>query len=340
MDMVDIRKWLAVWLVLSLWQACAWPQSAEETYGCEANPTGNPIGGGEGYSDVFTRGDFTVTTREELLDALGKAQSGQVVFVPDKVEIDLTGCADIVIPAGVTLAGSRGRDGSLGARLFTTSRTTFMLMKTGGDDVRVTGLRFEGAYAGTERTAFYNNFLYTTQCGLEVDNCEIYNFNYRGVSAGPGAFNVRVHHNYIHHIQRSGLGYGVRIDNCAVSIIANKFDYCRHHIASSGAPGCSYEAAWNLVGEHAIGHHFDMHGGRDRGDGTDIAGDWMHIHHNTFLGTPRNVVVRGIISQGCDVHNNWFALPPEKAVSSGGNTRVFDNVYGPDKTPQEKPIEF
>ena len=330
-------------MVLTLVMVCSpsgLAQGAEETYGCEANPTGNPIGGGEGYSPIFTKGDFTVSTKEELLEALKKAKAGQVVFVPDAVEIDLTGMKDIIIPEGVTLAGTRGLDGSKGARIFTTSRTTLMLMKTGGDDVRVTGLRFEGAYAGTERTAFYNNFIYTTEYGLEVDNCEIYNFNYRGVSAGTGAFNVKVHHNYIHHIQRSGLGYGVRIDNCAVSVIANKFDFCRHHIASGGSPGCAYEAAWNFVGPNAIGHHFDMHGGRDRGDGTNIAGDWMHIHHNTFQGKARNVAVRGASSQGCDVHHNWFVLPVEQAVRSKGNTSVHDNVCGPDKTPQEKPIRY
>ncbi len=315
-------------------------QGAEETYGCEANPTGNPIGGGEGYNPIFTTGDYTVTTKEELFEALKKAQAGEVVFVPDGVEMDLTGIKDIIISEGVTLAGTRGLDGSKGARLFTTSRTTFMLMRTGGDHVRVTGVRFEGAYAGTERTAFKNNFIYTQEYGLEVDNCEIYNFNYRGVSAGSGAFNVRVHHNYIHHIQRSGLGYGVRIDNCAVSIIANKFDFCRHHIASGGSPGCAYEAAWNLVLPNAIGHHFDMHGGRDRGDGTSIAGDWMHIHHNTFQGQMRNVAVRGVSSQGCDVHHNWFALPVEQAVRSSGNTWVHDNVCGPEKTLQEKPVEY
>ena len=46
----------------------------DDTYGCEANPTGNPIGGGEGYSDILSTGDFVVTTFQELLDALAQAQ--------------------------------------------------------------------------------------------------------------------------------------------------------------------------------------------------------------------------------------------------------------------------
>jgi hypothetical protein len=320
--------------------SAALAQAAEETYGCEANPTGNPIGGGAGYSDIFTTGDFTVTTRDEFLQALKQAQPGQVVFVPDGTEIDFTGMRDIAIPERVTLAGTRGLNGSQGARIFTTSRPPFILMRTTGDGVRLTGLRFEGAFGGTEQTAFSNNFFTTTHYQTEVDNCEVSNFNYRGISVGPGAFGVRIHHNYIHHSQRSGLGYGVRVDGCSVAIIANKFDYCRHHVASGGTPGASYEAAWNLIMPHATSTHFDMHGGRDRGDSTNIAGDWIHIHHNTFVNPNRAVGIRGIPSQGADIHNNWFAKPPAKTVYSVGNTRVHDNVYGPEKTPQEKPLEF
>ena len=96
-----------------------------------------------------------------------------------------------------------------------------------------------------------------------------------------------------------------------------------------------YEAAWNFVGPDAISHHFDMHGGRDRGDSTDIAGDWMHIHHNTFQGRQRHVVIRGVPSQGAEIHHNWFAGPVEKKVISSGNTKVYRNVFGPDKTLEE-----
>ena len=330
-------------MVLALVMACssfALAQDAEETYGCEANPTGNPIGGGEGYSPIFTKGDFTVTTKEELLDALKKAQPEQVIFVPDGVEIDLTGERNMKLPAGVTLAGTRGLNGSKGARLFTTLRVGHTLMATAGDKVRLTGLRFEGPYGGTEKVPDHCSFMTTSHYGTEVDNCEVYNWNHRGVTANPGGFKVRVHHNYIHHCQRSGYGYGVRIDNADVYIIANKFDYCRHHIASSGAPGCSYEAAWNHVGEHATSHHFDMHGGRDRGDNTDIAGDWIHIHHNTFVNPNRAAVIRGVPSQWARIHNNWFAKPPAETIYSGGNTRVYSNVHGPEKTKQEKPIQF
>jgi len=315
--------------------AIARAHDREETFGCEANPTGDPIGGGSGYRDIHTTGDFIVKTKAELLSALKEAKAGQVVFVPDGVEIDLTGERNIRMPGGVTLAGTRGLAGSLGARIFTTRKESYGLMRTAGYDVRITGLRFEGPYGGTDRVGFSTTFCSLSHSGAEVDNCEIYNFNVVGLGVASTAIKVRIHHNHIHHCTRGGLGYGVSTGSSDVRIIANKFDNCRHHIASSGAPGSGYEAAWNFVGPDAISHHFDMHGGRDRGDSTDIAGDWIHVHHNTFQGRQRHVVIRGVPSQGAEVHHNWFAGPAEKKVVSSGNTRVYRNVYGPDKELEE-----
>jgi len=327
---------VAAFAFLCVAAASAGDEEAKETFGCEANPTGNPIGGGAGYRDIITKGDFVVRTGEELVAALRKAKRGQVVFVPDGTDIDVTGLKDLTLPAGAVLAGTRGLNGSPGPRLFTTMRDTRPLFKTGGDDVRLTGLRIEGPFGGTERLPTYAMCIATSHHNLEVDNCEIYNWNDVGVGGSTGGSRLRVHHCYIHHCTRGGLGYGVSLGACDAYIIANKFDHCRHHIASSGRPGCCYEAAWNLVMGHAISHHFDMHGGRDRGDSTSIAGDWMEIHHNTFTKSGhRAVVIRGVPSQGANIHHNWFADPTSKTVISRGNTRVWRNVYGPDKTLEE-----
>ncbi len=327
-------------LVVSLLAVSAAAQGSDGAYGCEANPTGNPIGGGEGYSDIFTSGDFTVTTAEELLDALKQAEHGQVIFLPDGVEIDLTGHLSIGVPGGVIVAGTRGLHGSPGARVFTTQENVTQFI-TSADEVRFTGLRFEGPYSGSERSGkFWGLFLSTRHYGTEVDNCEIYNWNYMAISISLGASRVQVHHNYIHHSQRGGYGYGVCIAAADADIIANKFDYCRHHVAGDGAPGCSYEAAWNLIMPNCTGYCLDMHGGGDRGDGTDIAGDWIYIHHNTFQGKQRAVGIYGVPSEEGQIHHNWFTEPSAEAVHAVGNTRVYDNVYGPDKTLQEEPIEF
>lgn len=301
-----------------------------ETFGCEPNPTGDPIGGGEGYRRILTGGDFVVRTVDSLLKALKEARPGQVVFVPEGVTLDLTEVGTLRLPEGVTLAGSRGTPGHQGALLIS-RRKNGVLFATAGDGVRVTGLRFEGAYGGTERVAISSRFLSIGHYGCEVDNCEVYNFNLSGVGVSPEAMKVCIHHNFMHHIQLGGLGYAVSTGASDVRILANRFDYGRHFIASSGSPGSGYEAAYNLAGPNATSHHFDMHGGRDRGDGTDIAGDWLHIHHNTFLGRQRHVVIRGVPSQGARVHHNWFSGPASQKVVSGGNTEVYRNIYGPDR---------
>jgi len=332
--------WLTGMIVALCCAAAVFAQSeAYDTFGCEANPTGNPIGGGKGYSDIKTAGDFTVRTTGELLAALSEAKAGQVVFIPGDVEMDLGGKMGIQIPGGVTLASTRGLNGSPGALLYNrkTSGTQFV---TAGELVRVTGLRLEGPFPGTELIAESSTGISTGHYGTEVDNCEIFNWNIQGVATGLGASQVQVHHNYIHHCQRSGYGYGVVVYSSDVRIIANIFDYCRHHVAAGGRPGCSYEAGWNLIMPNCTSTCLDMHGGRDRGDNTDIAGDWMDIHHNTFQGTQREVGIRGTPSQGAEIHHNWFMNEPEKAVYSVGNTHVYKNVWGADKTPQEKRIEF
>lgn len=312
---------------------CTNAQEAEETFGCEANPTGDPIGGGAGYSDIFEDGDYVVSSADALIEALEAAGPGEVIYVPGEIEIDLSGRPTQTIPAGVTLAGSRGRDGSPGALIFMT--TDGLMFTSGGPDVRLTGLRFRGHYGGAERVGESSRFISINHWNNEIDNCEIFDFNVTGIGVGSGALNCRIHHNYIHHCQRGGLGYGVSTSSSDVRIIANIFDYCRHHIASSGSPGAGYEAAWNLVLENATSHHFDMHGGRDRGDATDIAGDWLHIHHNTFRDPRRHIAIRGVPSEGAEIHHNWFATEPGDAVSTGGNTRVYRNAYGPEKTIEE-----
>jgi len=301
-----------------------------ESFGCEANPTGDPIGGGEGYRRIHTRGDVTVATAAELVAALKAARAGQVIFVPDGVTMDLTKAGTLSIPAGVTLAGTRGAGGSTGALLISKHKSAVMFA-TAGDEVRLTGLRFEGAYAGNERVDISSRFLSAGHYGCEVDNCEVFNFNLAGVGAGANTLGTHVHHNFMHHIQLGGLGYAVSTSASDTRIIANRFDYGRHFIASSGSPGSGYEAAYNLVGPNATSHHFDMHGGRDRGDSTDIAGDWMEVHHNTFLGAHKHVVIRGVPCQGARVHHNWFSGPTAQKVISGGNTVVSRNVYGPDR---------
>jgi len=314
------------------WEAELPLGDAEENFGAEANPTGSPIGGGKGYRDILTSGDHTARTLAELRAALEKAEPGQTVFIPGDAQIDMSGQPALVLPARVTVASTRGLQGSDGALFFSSISRTRDMFVTDGECVRVTGLRIRGPHPHTARVAINSDGIRVSHFGLEVDNCELSGFSHAAIYAVRGASRVYVHHNFIHRNQQSGLGYGVCINEADVLIEANIFDACRHHIAATGAPGCGYEARYNICRLRATGHLFDMHGGRDRGDGTNIAGDWMNIHHNTFMSKVRSVVIRGVPSQSARIHHNWFHHPtPRNAVSTGGSTRTYRNVFGPER---------
>ncbi len=314
------------------WAGEANLEGGAESFGAEHNPTGNPIGGGEGYADGLKSGDRSVRSYGELARALEEAVAGDVVFVPGDAEIDMGGRQGLAIPEAVTLAGDRGADGSAGGLIYSYALDTPFLVKTAGDRVRVTGLRLRGPYPHRDRAAHSSYGIITTHFVLEIDNCEISGFSVAATRFDAGASRGYVHHNFIHHNQKGGLGYGVSINGAAVLIEANLFDWCRHHIASSGSPGSAYEARYNICLEHANGHLFDMHGGQDRGDATDISGDWMDIHHNTFIAQDvRSVVIRGAPSQDARIHHNrCLSALPDNVVRAGGNTRVFRNLLGPD----------
>ncbi len=315
----------------------------QETFGAEANSTGDPIGGGKGYRRIVTASQYRVRTKKELLLALKQATSKEVVYVEDGVEIDLTGHRQIVIPAGVVLASGRGHNGSKGALIYTREDKPtppgkaegFALLATGGPGVRVTGIRLRGPDTKRRRGYEYINSdgISTTHDNLEVDNCELWGWSHAGVFLRAGT-RAHIHHNSIHHCQRSGLGYGVALHTAEALIEANLFDWCRHAIAATGKTPSGYEARYNLVLEHASSHSFDMHGGKDRKDGTNIAGDWMKIHHNTFRAKVIPIVVRGRCTQSCEVHHNWFVAKntPRDAVrqkNAVGNVHVYRNRFTP-----------
>ncbi len=324
-------------------------QGSEEGFGAEANPTGDPIGGGKRYKRQIVRCDYVVKTLEELLAALKEAKAGQFVYVNDNAGIDVTGEQEIVIPGGVTLASGRGRGGSKGALLYSDELATSPMLLAGGEKVRVTGLRLRGPdrerrteqMRELHREGRYYSIpnsdgIISSYLGLEVDNCELWGWSHAAVFLKRGALNAHIHHNDIHHNQRSGLGYGVCLDQSSALIEANLFDWCRHHIAGTGRPGTSYEARYNLVLENANGHSFDMHGGRDRKDGTDIAGDTIKIHHNTFkaTGVPA-FVIRGRPQESAEIHHNWFLHSgPDKAIrqtNATGNMRVYQNQFAKER---------
>ena len=322
------------------------------TYGAKPDERG-PIGGGEGYTAVVTEGDHTASNLDQLIDALAKAKAGEVVFIPGEIEIDLTARIYIeqlvlVVPQGVTLAGNRGHNGSVGAILTSDTLATPVMIRAGGPDVRITGLRLRGpnakrytehasrSFGGESPRGHTYYYKLPTSDGiacefdrLKVDNCDISAFSHGGVYLIKGAEH-HVHHNFIHHCQYNGLGYGVVTYTANVLIEYNLFYFNRHSIAGTGSPGDSYEARHNVELGTSLSHCFDMHGGRDRKDGTNVAGSTILIHHNTFRARTTPIAIRGVPEEVCDVHHNWFPRhgPKQTVVRAEDRTNVHHNAYG------------
>ncbi|TWT66784.1 hypothetical protein Pla123a_44820 [Posidoniimonas polymericola] len=347
-------------IILLATRATAEPTSVEldgQLYGAQADDVG-PIGGGEGYTRIVRSGDRTAATLDELLAALDDSKAGDVVFVPGDAEIDLTARIFIdklvlKVPAGVTLASDRGAeraDGGVspGALLTSDALDTPVVIQPQGPGVRVSGIRLRGPNTkryldhhtrareqfGKDYRQYYYKFptsdgIVTRQDRLEVDNCEISGFAHAGVHLRAGV-DHHVHHSFIHHCQYQGLGYGVCHDRASSTIERCLFDWNRHSIAGTGRPSCGYAARHNVELGESLSHCFDMHGGRDRGDGTNTAGTRIEIAHNTFRATRLPIKVRGVPEETCDVHHNWFVRhdSPEEAVSADERTDVHDNAYG------------
>ena len=272
-----------------------------------------------------------------------------MVYLADTARVDLTGDQKIEIAGGVTLASGRGKPDTDGGLVYSKELETIPLFVATGPDVRVTGLRLEGpdTMRRTEQMRqlsaegrYYSipnsRAIETFEPRLEVDNCELFGWSHGAIFLRANSTDNHIHHNYFHHNQRHGLGYGVVMDQSEALIEANRFDWGRHHIAGTGRPGTSYEARYNLVLENANSHSFDMHGGRDRDDGTDIAGTVIRIHHNTFLAIDvAAVVIRGVPEEYCDIYNNWFIhfVPgvAVKQVNAKGNVRHYANQYTNDR---------
>lgn len=308
-----------------------------------------PIGGGPGYGS-YPRPTVVVDTLDGLLKALAGARSGDVVSIPGDVVIEATErvYVDRVvlgIPSGVTLASDRGRDGSQGALIRSDAFDTRPLVRTLGPDTRVTGLRLSGpnprrslehhgrSFAEGHGRDYYYRFpvsdgIRADHPCLRVDNCELAGWSHAAVCLAAGTGH-HVHHNFIHHNQYQGLGYGVSHDEAHSLIERNVFNHNRHSIAGTGRPGCGYVARHNVERGTSLSHCFDMHGGRDRKDGTDTAGTDIEIANNTFRCRKTAIRIRGVSEKPVRIRANWFAhREVDRAVVHEGNVRFGANAWG------------
>jgi hypothetical protein len=286
---------------------------------------------------------YTVSNYDEFAQALTKTYvKGDIIYIPETASINMTGHSgdEVAIPANVTIASNRGSNGSLGGRFFWLSSpsdsswgyatgTMFYIIT---DNVRITGLRLEGPHMTTDSSVSDNHKQRSAMDlrngkGLEVDNCEIYGWSFAAIdietdtetksdrdslsalglnSAEIGSAIANIHHNYIHHCQMDGLGYGVVVNGGTALVKANLFDYTRHAVAASGVPNEGYEASYNIHLGHSTSSVFDVHG-QDNGGSTRIAGDSYKIHHNTVnITNDVTVGIRGVPARGVWIDHNSF----------------------------------
>ncbi len=330
-------------------------------YGAEANSTGNPIGGGAGYSHQVKSSDYLVQNAAELIAALEQARAGETIKVANDAVIDLTGHSFLYINEGVTLAGNRGQDGAEGPLIFLdeidSEQQVVFWVQAGA---RVSGLRFRGPDADFPDIDYDIEPRSDATClalegeGIEVDNCEISNFERGAVEVYPNGKDVYIHHNFIH----DNHAYAVIVLNRSalpVLIEANLIHWVWSAMAGSGYPGSGYEARYNRVirkpvpaswepydGQHAVDMHsfLEVYEARNQ----RIGGDWMSVHHNTFISEApddpsvalsNDAFVRGVPRNLAQFFNNKFLnSDPEQAVMHvGGNVWVYNNLYGTEETP-------
>lgn len=287
------------------------------------------------------KGEYIVAnTKEELLEALKRGKSRVNIFLPGNRIYDLTGLRNLLIAEGVTLFSDRGHKGSSGALVYTSELSADPLFKTNGDRIKISGIRFKGPDSTiinpkleetrknleqkgekiklTEaRFKTYglpnSSFILVDGHDIEIENCEIYAWSHAAIVVKKSGF-ANVHHCYIHHNQRAGLGYGVYVDEARALVRGNIFDFNRHAIAGSGRPGTSYTANYNisLPNSSLQGHIFDMHGGVDRNDKTNIAGDYIIVHNNVFYVKDQPAIkIRGVSQQLSKIYKNTFLVVPD-----------------------------
>ena len=329
-------------------------------------------GGGVDYPDVADPTWPVVTivdSTDGLLSALEAANPGEIVYIADTADIDLTDHAPVCVPEGIWLAGGRGVDGAPGGRVYVTESWKKPVLDVCGDDVRITGSRLIGADSdecpdtwpdactGVDRTGGANcrdceEASIGIQIGgydrLEIDNMELAGWSYAATWFTDSVGGL-VHHNHIHHTWRQGLGYGVVLTRggdelVTVEIAWNRFDYNRHAVAGSGEPGQDYIAPDNLVLEHANGHVFDMHGENENTEnGSEYAGGDLRIHRNTVLVPDQYaLVVRGRPEHGSWLYDNCLARADADSAASQnyfeGNFHIDvdpDGVSAPNAYDQE-----
>lgn len=281
-------------------------------YGAAAGQLG-PIGGGTGYGDIYTTGDFIVTDDNTFYAAAAKAQAGQVIFVPGDVEIDLsdlkyTEYHDLVLNPGVILASDRGLNGSSGGKLLiSTAQTTIFTLSEG---VRLTGLVIQGPDPHIHQDLVEYDPLDGIGVqgeGIRIDNCEISGFSNSGIRLLSG--DLLVEYCYIHHIRGVGGGSGILAEGGTLDARCNLFSNCRSGITATA--GCdALLAEENVEVGNGLESFFRLAPGEapaSQVPGMMASADSVTLRNNTVLGTTPLLALEGL-PESLIVEQNLLAL--------------------------------
>lgn len=314
----------------------------------ETDTPADCLGGGGCYRRRIRAADADIVvespaTLEDLQSTLEDASSGDVVFVASAVEIDLGYFPDspsIEVPAGVTLAGDRGVDGSEGALLHGDKKPGSDWQGSDTirvrDDARITGLRLEGPTPDRDMNWLGDDHDYTDgidvgdASGVEIDNNELSGWPYAAVSGGNP---VHVHHNVIHDNDQRGLGYGVSGSHWDSTIEYNRFERNRHAVAGSGAAGEGYIVRHNVFGAEGIGgagHKIDMH---EDPDSAGDAGTRLEVYNNTVeFADAQAVYLRATPRESAEIYDNWFHNETQPCLTKNAGSYCAIQVKADDFT--------
>jgi len=261
--------------------------------------------------------DYIVYDVQSLYQIVNSAVNGDIIFLDENTEFDLSNMPTLKITSSIILASSRNINFKEGAKIYSNniSLSSYPKIQILSNNVRISGIRLIGPDNAIGSAPYSPQITAGIICDSSnhfiIDNCEIASWSYCGVHFKNSKGN-RVLNNYIHHIRRTGLGYGVVLSKDSYALIDyNTFEYNRHDIAGTGHRTQGYEACYNIILNQGNGHSFDMHGEAENKNlqgYSPYAGHTIHIHHNTFMsGTAYPAVrIRGMPFNQATIEYNKF----------------------------------
>ena len=282
-------------------------------YGAAGNEQ-SPIGGGEGYANIYTTGDYIATDDNSFFAAADAAKAGEVIFIPGDVSIDISDLRyveykDFTVNPGVIIASDRGLNGSGGGVLKFNDHLDVMFYLS--DDVQLSGLVLHGPDPDLHRdiSEYYPlNGIVTLGKNVVIENCEISGFSGKGIQAESGDLTIR--NCYIHHIRGIGAGHGVWVGNADVTLEYNLFSNCRNAITVGPEAG-KVTASNNVEVGNGLEAMFYLTAGETEGEETSEipAGSAnVTLTNNTVLGATPPIKLEAQPASFTAEHN-LFALP-------------------------------